>query len=118
MEVGQMAHHCQLPLNVLLGKSNLKKKFFPLASLFKKSLYNDKPWRQNLPTAAEFKVVGKKDFLEEKKILEGLINEFHSKKKPNTMGATSYFWKIYPSTMGANAVQAFGPSFKAVWGLI
>ena len=61
MTVGQMLHHCQQPLNVSLGKGNIKKQFFPLAFLFKKSLYNDKPWRQNLPTAKSFKISENKD---------------------------------------------------------
>ncbi len=43
-------------------KRNIKKQYFPLAFLFKKSLYNDKPWRQNLPTATSFKIIGKQGF--------------------------------------------------------
>ncbi len=38
MSVGQMLRHCQEPLKVALGKGKIKKQFFPLAFLFKKSL--------------------------------------------------------------------------------
>jgi hypothetical protein len=89
MDVAQMLHHCQQPLKVALGKSELKKRFFPLASLFKKSLYNDKPWRQNLPTAKLFKVTDSKDFETEKQELEAMLASFHKKK-----GQTE--WKPHP----------------------
>ncbi len=75
MDVAQMLHHCQQPLNVSLGKGNLKKQFFPLAFLFKKMLYNDKPWKHNLPTAKGFKITDNKEFETEKYELEKLIDK-------------------------------------------
>lgn len=53
MDVSQMLAHCQFPLRVALQelaleRPNAVKRF---CFLFKSSLYNDKPWKQGLPTA-------------------------------------------------------------------
>ncbi len=51
MTVGQMVWHCQYPLKLAIeNKENSKGNWF-IKTFFKKSLYNDKPWRKNLPTA-------------------------------------------------------------------
>ena len=100
MDIGQMLNHCQQPLNVSLGKSNLKKQYFPLAFLFKKSLYNDKPWKQSLPTAKSFKINEKKDFKTEKVILEKLIDEFHEKKSETQWEPHPLFGKFTPQQWG------------------
>ena len=83
MEVGQMLRHCQFPLKVAIGKHTIKKLNFFMRLLykgFKKSMYNDKPWKHNLPTAPGFKVEDKKDFKEEKDKLVSLINDFYSER--------------------------------------
>ena len=80
MEVGQMLHHCQFPLKVALGKHTIKKpNLFMRLMLkgFKKTMYDDKPWKPNLPTGPGFKVEDEKDFSEEKKVLIGLIDNFY-----------------------------------------
>lgn len=100
MEVDQMLNHCQHPLNVSLGKGNIKKQFFPLAFLFKKSLYNDKPWRQNLPTAKSFKITERKDFDPEKAALVKLIEEFHEKKNESEWEPHPLFGKFTPQQWG------------------
>ncbi len=100
MNVGQMAYHCQQPLNLALGKGNIKKQFFPLAFLFKKSLYNDRPYKQNLPTASSFKVTENKDFAAEKVILEKIIDEFHSKKNQEKWEPHPVFGKFTPAEWG------------------
>lgn len=100
MEIGQMLNHCQHPLNVSLGKGTIKKQYFPLAFLFKKSLYNDKPWKHGLPTAKSFKITDSKEFEREKAILEKLIDEFHNKKN-NTQ------WEPHP---------LFGKFTSQQWG--
>ncbi|SRX74622.1 DUF1569 domain-containing protein [Aequorivita antarctica] len=100
MDVGQMLYHCQQPLNISLGKSNIKKQFFPLAFLFKKSLYNDKPWRQNLPTAKTFKITETKDFDPEKIALEKLIDEFQRKKNETQWEPHPLFGKFTPQQWG------------------
>ena len=53
-----------------------------LNSFFKKSLYNDKLWRKNLPTARFLKTTEQKDFNIEKNQLISLLEELntHSNK--------------------------------------
>ncbi|MDN3724325.1 DUF1569 domain-containing protein [Aequorivita sp. SDUM287046] len=100
MEVAQMLHHCQHPLNVSLGKGNVKKQFFPLAFLFKPLLYNDKPWKQGLPTSKSFKVTDSKDFEVEKATLGQLIDEFHTKKNETHWNPHPLFGKFTPQQWG------------------
>ncbi len=112
MDVGQMVFHCQQPLNVSLGKGNIQKKFFPLAFLFKKSLYNDKPWRQNLPTARQFKITDEKNFLEEKKLLERLIDEFHERKNQTEWEPHPIFGKFTAAQWGQMQYKHLDHHFK------
>lgn len=84
MSVSQMLRHCQFPLKIALGDYNNTKGPNPFMKLlmksFKKNLYNDKPWRQNLPTAKMLKVTDERDFSVEKEKLTVLINDFHQQK--------------------------------------
>lgn len=81
MNISQMFHHCQFPLKIALQKEHPKLKPNLLAKLFfKKSLYNDKPWRKNLPTHSKLKVIEQKDFEKEKETLLKLVKEFSSLK--------------------------------------
>ncbi|MAB57513.1 MAG: hypothetical protein CL524_08185 [Aequorivita sp.] len=100
MSVGQMLSHCQEPLKVALGKGKIKKQFFPLAFLFKKSLYNDKPWKRNLPTASSFRVLEDKDFATEKVVLKKLIAEFHTKKNQTLWEPHPIFGKFSAEQWG------------------
>ncbi len=78
MEVAQMLAHCQRPLSVAFGdhncKSNIIVRWF--APFFKEQLYNDKPFRQNLPTDKSFKISDSRDFINEKNRLIEMINRF------------------------------------------
>ena len=84
MNVGQMLKHCQLPLEVALGKRKMKtntgflKKI--VFKLFKPLMYNNKPWKRNLKTPKEFVITEPQVFSVEKDNLVTLINEFASKK--------------------------------------
>jgi hypothetical protein len=83
MDVAQMLAHCSEPLKVPLEKLTLAKpnpvmRF--LFSFFKKSLYDDKPWKQGLPTSKEFKIVDQRDFENEKQALKSLIQEFYAER--------------------------------------
>lgn len=103
MKVGQMLHHCQIPLKISLRRHHLDKpnpilKF--MGPFFKKSLYNDKPWRQGLPTARGLKVVDDKDFDEEKKVLIDLINDFHQEKDKKEWDPHPVFGKFTPEQWG------------------
>ena len=101
MNVGQMAWHCQGPLNIILEKNDYGMKPSWLAKLFfKKSLYNDKPWRKGLPTAKFLKTQEQKDFNDEKAKLEALIDEAYSQRDKTK-------WKPHP---------AFGYFTPQQWG--
>lgn len=83
MDVAQMLAHSQEPLKVPLGKLTLAKPnaiMKLLFSFFKKSLYDDKPWKQGLPTSKEYKIVDERDFEKEKAELKALIDEFYSQR--------------------------------------
>lgn len=101
MTVGQMAHHCQSPLNVILQKKDygLKPNWL-IKTFFKKSMYNDKPWRKNMPTPKRFQVVDEKSFNVEKKELINLIKELNTHKDKTN-------WHAHP---------VFGNLTKDQWG--
>lgn len=81
MSVGQMLHHCQGPFNIMLGKNDYGMKPNWVAKVFfKKSLYNDKLWRKNLPTARFLKETDPRDFSTEKQNLEALLDEFNAQR--------------------------------------
>ncbi len=81
MEVSQMFFHCQFPLKIALQKEHPELKPNLLAKLFfKKAMYNDKPWKKNLPTHAKLKVADSKDFEKEKEQLLTLISEFSNQR--------------------------------------
>lgn len=91
MTVGQMVHHCQFPLNIILEKEDYNLKPNWLVKLFfKKAMYSDKPWRKELPTVPAFKVKNDKDFKKEKVGLKDLIMELNEKRDRND-------WKAHPS---------------------
>lgn len=103
MNTSQMLAHCKFPLEVALGELQLEKpNVFKrlLFSMFKSSLYDDKPWKQNLPTAPEFVVSSAKDFNKEKAELLSEIEKFHTKK-------TEEFWPPHPM---------FGKFTNEQWG--
>lgn len=92
MNVMQMLQHSQKPLKVANGKLALKKpnpimRF--MFKFFKKSLYDDSPWKQNLPTAKEFVIRGTEDFQTEKNRLVADMNEFEKK-------STNLHWPEHP----------------------
>ena len=101
MSVGQMAWHCQGPFDIMLKKNDYGMKPSWLAKVFfKKSLYNDKPWRKGLPTAKFLKPTEDKDFTSEKAKLVALINEAYTHRDKAE-------WKPHP---------AFGYFTSEQWG--
>ena len=101
MNASQMLYHCQLPLNVILEKEdyNLKPNFL-IKLFFKKSMYNDKLWRKNMPTMPLFRITDLKDFSVEKKALAELISELYEQRGRD-------HWQPHPS---------FGKLTKEQWG--
>ncbi|NRR91644.1 DUF1569 domain-containing protein [Winogradskyella undariae] len=101
MNIGQMAWHCQGPFNIMLEKEDYKLKPSWLAKVFfKKSLYNDKPWKKGLPTAKVLKTKESKDFNAEILKLKPLIDESHALKEKTE-------WASHP---------AFGYFTAQQWG--
>ncbi len=101
MNVGQMLYHCQMPLNIILEKEDYGvKPNWLINLLFKKSMYSDKLWKKNLPTAKGFAIKDEKDFETEKKAITILINELNTQRERND-------WQPHP---------AFGKLTKDQWG--
>ena len=101
MTPGQMLHHCQGPFNIMLGKNDYGMKPNWLAQLlFKKSLYNDKPWRKNLPTAKFLRETEPRDFNDSKEGLLSLLTAFEGERDRSD-------WAPHP---------AFGKFTKQQWG--
>lgn len=93
MSVNQMVKHCHGPIEVAMGTKQLnvnlsfmKKLVF---KLFKSSLYNDKPWKEGIPTAPEYVVRDAPTFKAEREQLIALVNEFSVLKDKTD-------WKSHP----------------------
>ena len=79
MDVAQMMAHVQLPIGVALGVHQLKGSFLLrlIGPLFKSKLWDEKPYKQGLPTDPSFIMTGKsKDFDKEKSSLLDIVNRF------------------------------------------
>jgi Protein of unknown function (DUF1569) len=78
MNVAQMLVHCQMPLGVATGKHVLKSNFFMrlIGPLFKKQLFNNEPFKRNLPTDKSFIITTQKDVEQEKQYLIEMIKYF------------------------------------------
>lgn len=101
MSVAQMAWHCKYPLKLAIeNKENNSKGNWLIKTFFKKSLYSDKPWRKNLPTAPQLKAKEPKDFSAEHTELTNLVDEFQKLKDRDT-------WYPHPT---------FGTFTKEQWG--
>ena len=101
MNVGQMVHHCQAPLNIILGKNdyNLKPNWFAKV-FFKKSLYSDKPWRKNLPTIKPFKETEERSFDIEREKLKMLLHEIGGQRDREEWGEHPAFGKFSKEQWG------------------
>lgn len=101
MTVAQMLHHCQFPLKIALQLPHPKVSGnFLVRLLFKKSLYNDQPWRKNLPTPPSFRVDSQKDFEEEKAALLPLVHDFGALQHKKEWEPHPAFGKFTPEQWG------------------
>lgn len=92
MNVTQMIKHSQKPLKLANGNLTLERPnpiVRTIFKLFKKSLYDDKPWKQNLPTAKEFVSKDTNDFNVERERLILDLQEFGKK-------STNLHWPEHP----------------------
>ncbi len=101
MSVSQMLFHCQFPLKIALQKERPTLRPSVLAKLFfKKAMYNDKPWKKNLPTHPKLKVVDQKEFEEEKATLLSLVSEFSDQRDKKAWDPHPMFGKFTPEQWG------------------
>ncbi len=80
MNVAQMLAHCKEAFKVPLSDKKMPRIFLGLLVgwMVKAKLYNDSPWKRNLPTAPNFIIKDERDFEKEKKELTSLINQFYT----------------------------------------
>lgn len=79
MNVSQMLAHLQIPMGVALGSHTVKGNWLMklILPMFKSKLYDDKPWKQGLPTDKTFIMTGtEKDFEKEKQSLLDMVSRF------------------------------------------
>jgi len=88
MDVAQMLAHSKEAFKVPLSETAIPRMFIGilLGWAFKNKLYNDAPWKQNLPTAPNFIIKDQRNFETEKTQLLSLIERFH-KSNPATIEA-------------------------------
>lgn len=80
MNVAQMLAHCKEAFKVPLSEKKLPRMFMGILIgwMIKSKLYNDDPWKQNLPTAPNFIIKNERDFQDEKRELTNLVNKFYA----------------------------------------
>ncbi|WP_445381422.1 DUF1569 domain-containing protein [Robiginitalea sp. IMCC43444] len=101
MDAAQMVWHCQIPLQVGIKNKLPKKKGNLLMRLFfKKSLYNDKPWRKNLPTIPSARATESKDFNQEYGKLLELVDTFHHLKSRESWNPHPMFGSLTSEQWG------------------
>jgi hypothetical protein len=79
MNVAQMLAHIQLPIKIAYGTHQPKGSFLLrlIGPMFKSMLWDNKPYKQNLPTDPTFVMTGlEKEFEKEKAALLELVNVF------------------------------------------
>jgi len=103
MNAAQMLAHCKEAFKVPLSDKKMPRMFIGLLLgwAIKKKLYNEEPWKRNLPTAPNFIIKDERDFEKEKQELVAMINRFHH-EGPGNVGK-------YPHPM-------FGSFTSEQWG--
>lgn len=103
MNVAQMLAHCKEAFKVPLSEKKLPRMFMGilLGWMLKSNLYNETPWKKNLPTAPNFIIKDERIFLTEKQGLTDLIQQFY---QAGPAGITKYphpfFGKLTPEQWG------------------
>jgi hypothetical protein len=80
MDVAQMLAHCKEAFKVPLMQKSPPRILIGilLGWIMKSKLYNETPWKQNLPTAPQFIIKDERNFEQERTALLNLINQFHN----------------------------------------
>ena len=78
MNVSQMLAHLQMPMGVGIGVHKLPRSFVGriFGGMIKKILYDEKPFKRNLPTDKSFVMTSPKEFEKEKQQLLDMIARF------------------------------------------
>jgi hypothetical protein len=87
MTVSQMLAHCGNTLEANLDEKHPKPSFFGglLGRMVKKSVVNEKPFKQGLPTSPHFVVANERDFLTEKHRLLALLDRIQTVPPKNAV---------------------------------
>jgi Protein of unknown function (DUF1569) len=103
MDVAQMLAHCKAAFSVPLSEKKMPRNILGLLVgwAVKKKLYNEDPWKRNLPTAPNFIIKDKREFEKEKQELMLLIDRFY------TLG---------PGKVGLFPHPMFGSYTSEQWG--
>ena len=83
MQVAQMLHHCQKPLELALGRNTVKKPNLIIRMMvpfFKAQLYNDRLWKHGIQTAPEYVVSDAREFETEKEVLLQVAADFYAER--------------------------------------
>ena len=103
MTVAQMLAHCKEAFTVPLSDKKMPRSILGLLVgwMIKSKLYDDKPWKRNLPTAPNFIIKDERDFEKEKQELVAMINQFHH-AGPGNVGKYPHpmFGKFTPEQWG------------------
>ena len=80
MNVAQMLAHCKEAFKVPLSDKKMPRSILGLLVgwMIKPKLYNETPWKKNLPTAPNFIIKDERNFEKEKQELTNLINLFYN----------------------------------------
>lgn len=103
MNPAQMLAHCKEAFKVPLSDKKMPRMFLGLLIgwMVKPKLYNESPWKKNLPTAPNFIIKDERDFDKEKQELIGMIN---------------LFYHGGPENVGRFPHPMFGSFTKEQWG--
>lgn len=101
MSVGQMLWHCNIFIKAAIKNKKHDKRANPIISwFFKKSMYNDRPWRKSLPTLPMARAIEEKDFEAERKELQELVKELYNLRERNDWNAHPLFGDFSPEQWG------------------
>jgi hypothetical protein len=80
MNVAQMLTHCQRIFSVPLSDKKMPRMLMGILIgwAFKSKLYNEEPWKRNLPTSPAFKITDNREFEIEKQSLLHLVDKFYT----------------------------------------
>lgn len=103
MNVAQMLAHCKEAFKVPLSEKKLPRMFMGmlLGWMIKSKLYNEEPWKKNLPTAPNFIIRDEREFDKEKEGLTELVNRFfHAGPGGISRYPHPFFGKFTPEQWG------------------